>query len=245
MAKTIVGLFDSRDTARTVADDLEASGFRRSDIDISQAGAAAEHEPERKREGGFWNWFLGADDLVQERYTYDEGFRRGHAAVAVTVDDASVDEAEAIMNRHHPLDLHTESRQWRQEGWSAGGESIPVVEENVDIGKRAVQKGGIRIYSRVVERPVEEEVSLRDEKVSVERRPVNRPATDPAFQDRVIEARETEEEPVVSKTARVVEEVSLSKEEREHRAKVEDTERHTEVDVEHLKRGSDEPRTRR
>lgn len=70
----------------------------------------------------------------------------------------------------------------------------------------------------------------------MERRPVDRPvqAGDEAFRDRTVEMSETEEEPVVSKTARVVEEVQLGKEQRERRERVEDTERHTEVEVEHL-----------
>ena len=59
--------------------------------------------------------------------------------------------------------------------------TIPVVEEDISIGKREVERGHVRIYSRVTERPVEESVRLREEKVTVERRPVDRPATDADF----------------------------------------------------------------
>ena len=92
---------------------------------------------------------------------------------------------------------------------------IPVVEEDLSVGKREVERGHVRIFSRVTEHPVEESVRLREEKVTVERRPADRPATDADFAAAgkdVIEMTETAEEPVVSKRARVVEEVVVQKE---------------------------------
>lgn len=239
MAKSIVGLFDSRETAQAVVEDLVQAGCDRADIDVSAAEAEAEGESPKK-EGGFFSWLFGGED--EDRYTYEEGVRRGRTAVAV---DAAAENEElicSIMNRHGPIDLNAESERWRQEGWAgaagarSSSEAIPVIQENVEIGKRAVERGGLRIYSRVVERPVREEVALSEEKVDVERRPADRPlkAGEAAFQERSLEMRETEEEPVVSKSARVVEEVGLSKERRQRKETVEDTERHTEVEVEHL-----------
>jgi len=111
---------------------------------------------------------------------------------------------------------------------------IPVVEEDISVGKREVERGHVRIYSRVTEHPVEEEVRLREERVTVERRPVDRPATDADFAAAgkdVIEMTETAEEPVVSKRARVVEEVVVHKEATERTETVRGTERHTDVDV--------------
>ena len=57
--------------------------------------------------------------------------------------------------------------------------------------------GRVRVHSHIVETPVEEQVTLHQEHVQVERRPVDRPvdATAAAFQDRTIEATETTEEP--------------------------------------------------
>ena len=112
--------------------------------------------------------------------------------------------------------------------------TIPVVEEEIDIGKREVERGHVRIDSRVTEQPVEEAVRLREEKVTVERRPVDRPATEADFaaaEQEVIEMTETAEEPVVSKRARVVEEVVVQKEVTERTETVRGTERHTAVDV--------------
>jgi uncharacterized protein (TIGR02271 family) len=111
---------------------------------------------------------------------------------------------------------------------------IPVVEEDLAVGKREVEHGHVRIYSRVTEQPVEEAVRLREERVTVERRPVDRPATEADLataQQEVIELTETAEEPVVTRRARVVEEVVVQKEETERTETVRGTERHTEVEV--------------
>jgi len=114
-------------------------------------------------------------------------------------------------------------------------ETIQVVEENLQVGKRAVETGGVRVTSSVREVPVEEEVRLRQEHVEVERRPVNRPATDAdlnAFKEGTIEVRETQEQAVIGKEARVVEEVRVRKGVDERIEKVSDTVRRTEVEVE-------------
>ncbi|GAB3640906.1 YsnF/AvaK domain-containing protein [Spirosoma arcticum] len=117
------------------------------------------------------------------------------------------------------------------------GDTIKVVEENLQVGKREVETGGVRVRSRIVERPVEESLRLREERVTVTRNPVNRPATEAdlnAFQEGQIEMRETAERAVVSKTANVVEEISIGKEVTEHDEVIRDTVRKTEVDVENL-----------
>lgn len=111
---------------------------------------------------------------------------------------------------------------------------LPVVEEQIDIDKRRVDKGGVRVTSRVEERPVEEQVNLHEERVNVERRRVDRPVTDAdaeAFKETSFEVRESVEEPVVRKTARVVEEVIVDTEARDRAETVRDTVRRTDVDV--------------
>ena len=105
----------------------------------------------------------------------------------------------------------------------------------MSVGKREVERGGVRVRSYVVETPVEESVRLRDETINVERRRVDRPASDitaDAFRERTIELTETDEEAVVAKTARVTEEVVISKDVTERTERVSDTVRRTEVDVE-------------
>lgn len=116
-------------------------------------------------------------------------------------------------------------------------QSIPVVEEQLKVGKREVQRGGVRIFSRVVETPVNETIGLREEHVDVQRRQVNQPL-DPldttAFKEQTIEMRESAEEAVVEKSARIVEEVTVGKQVNERQQQINETVRHTEVDVERL-----------
>ena len=160
------------------------------------------------------------------------------------------------MQRHNVVDLDQREQQWRQSGWAGvasanqmktGADStaaargqneevLPVVEEELRVGKRQVQQGGVRVYSRVTERPVEEQVELRQERVSVERRPVDRPITDRdrAFQEKAIEATEKREEAVVDKKARVVEEVAVKKDVDQKTETIRDTVRKTDVEVEQL-----------
>lgn len=128
-----------------------------------------------------------------------------------------------------------------QDGMRTGADTekvIPVVEEELQVGKRTVQRGGVRVVQRVTEKPVQESIQLHDERVTIERRPADQSTsaadTDAGLQERTVEVRETVEEPVVAKTARVVEEVVINKEQRDRTETVEDTLRRTDVDVEQL-----------
>ncbi len=118
---------------------------------------------------------------------------------------------------------------------------IPVVEEQLEVGKRQVQRGGARIHTTVTERPVQEQVTLREERVSVERRDVDRPVTDAdmAFKEQTFEVTETAEVPVVAKTAHVVGEVVIGKEATERTETVRDTVRRTDIDVDETTEAAD------
>ena len=116
-------------------------------------------------------------------------------------------------------------------------QAIPVIQEELKVGKREVQRGGVRIFQRVVETPFNETVGLREERVNVERHAVDRPVSAAdvnAFQETTIELREMAEEAVVSKTARVVEEVVVGKEVNQRQEQITDTVRRTEVEVQQL-----------
>ncbi len=110
---------------------------------------------------------------------------------------------------------------------------LPIVEEELRIGKRTVERGAANIRTNVTERPVEETVNLREERVTVERHAVDRPVGDApnAFKEGTIEITEMAEVPVVSKQAHVVEEVVIGKEATERQETVRDTVKRTEVDV--------------
>lgn len=124
-------------------------------------------------------------------------------------------------------------------GRTVAEERIPIVEEELRVGKREVTRGGVRVRSYVVEQPVHESIGLREEHVSVERRAVDQSLAagssgalaGDAFQERNIELTETAEEAVVAKEARVREELVVRKDVEERVQNIDDTVRHTEVEV--------------
>jgi uncharacterized protein (TIGR02271 family) len=133
----------------------------------------------------------------------------------------------------------------RSSGQSLEEEHIPIVEEQLVVGKREVNRGGARVRTYVREVPVHEEVSLREEHVSVERRPVDqkleRGALDRdsgTFQERTIEMTEMSEEAVVAKEAHVREEIVVKKTAEQRTEQIDDTVRRTEVEVDEGKSGS-------
>ncbi len=190
---------------------------------------------------------------------YAEGVRRDGVVVALRSPADKVERALEIMDDHGSIDIDDRLSTWRSEGFvhedrdmtatSAQGSAdrttttgengkIEVAEEQISVGKRQVERGGVRVRTRVIETPVEEQVELRDETVRVERHAVDRPADAAAFKEGTIEVKETDEEAVVQKQARVVEEIEVGKDVDVHTETVKDTVRRTEVDVDKL--GPDE-----
>ncbi len=223
--------------------------------------------------GALVNWGVPQE----EAEFYAEGVRRGGTLVAVKSDEGMVNEALRIMNHYGPVDVRERSGRWRSEGWTGMNTdtdafvdtttnratathpmttdtrnvedeaAIPIVEEELRVGKREVEKGGVRVHTYLEEKPVQESVEVREEKVYVERRPVDRaidPATVDAFQERTYEVRERAEEVVTEKQARVVEEVIVGKTVDTHTETISDTIRRTRVDVEKVGNGSKDYDTR-
>ena len=245
MSTTVVAMYDRREQAQSAMRDLTDAGFERSNIEL-----VAHDEKSQDRPEGFWENLFGADNSEDVNHLA-EGVRRGGSALMVTVAEDKVDDVEALLNRYDPVDVDERVVKWREEGYTGYDRSapaydaeqveaereryaIPIVEEDIQIGKRKVEGGGKRIRTYVRETPVEESVKLRDETVSVERRPVDRAATEADFQEQNVEMQGMHEEAVVSKEARVVEEVVVDKEAVERTETVRGTERKTEVEVEDL-----------
>jgi len=116
--------------------------------------------------------------------------------------------------------------------------TVPVIEETLTVGKRRVERGGIRMYTAVSETPVHEEVTLREQHATVERQRVDRPVTaadNTAFKEQTFEVREFAEQAVVAKEARVVEEVTIRKEVADRTQTIDDSVRRTDVAVEQVK----------
>ena len=114
--------------------------------------------------------------------------------------------------------------------------SIPIIEEQIVVGKREVERGGARVRTTMTEKPVQETVSLREEKVTVERHKVDRAvdANTDAFKEGTFDVTTKTEVPVVAKQTRVVEEVVVGKEMTEHTETVRDTVKRTDVEVDEI-----------
>ena len=110
---------------------------------------------------------------------------------------------------------------------------VPVVKEELQVGKRQVQEGTTKVQKRIEEKPVEKSVTLKDENVRVGQRAANRPVKDPdkAFKEQTIEMTETKEVPMVTKEARQTGEVALKKDVQQQRETIRDTVRSTDIDI--------------
>lgn len=220
MASTVIGVFDAGSLPK-VTRELREAGFAERDLEVVEGNEKQILATVVER--GF-----GEDDARG----YAREVRGGKKLLAARGAEARLERALEIMERH-------EGQKGR--GGHDEGDTVAVGEEELSVGKQRVVQGGVRVTSHVTERPVEETVTLREEHVDVERRPVERKLSpeeaDKVFQERTIEMTETAEEAKVEKEARVVEEVSLKKTAEEHEEKVKDRVRRTEVEVEELKPG--------
>ena len=124
-------------------------------------------------------------------------------------------------------------------------EVIPVGEETLNVGTRLVTGETTRVRRIVVETPVEQTVSLREERVVVERRKptaATAVATQGVLTESAVEMSDSFEVAEVWKSVRVTEEVVLRREVTERRETVRDTVRHDEVVVEQVSRALPAPR---
>ncbi|VXB58561.1 conserved hypothetical protein [Burkholderia sp. 8Y] len=206
------------------------------------------HEGAMGRVEHFFKSLFGDDDRPEEIGHYQEAVRRGSALLSVGVPDGtSTERVRDALYAAGAIDIDSRVAQWRNTGYTgydrnapaytademaAERQAFPVVQESLEVGKREVQTGGVRVYSRMTETPVTESVNLREEHASIERRAVDRPATAADLKEGFVEVKETAEQPVVAKTARVVEEVVVGKESSNRTETITDTVRGTEVEVE-------------
>ncbi|WP_161811115.1 YsnF/AvaK domain-containing protein [Steroidobacter agaridevorans] len=269
--RTITAIYDSESEAQAARQQLLSHGLDDGDVRIvSQQLSSRRVGTDPGDDKGLWesikDLFVGDDD----RPAYSEGLRRGGCLLTARVTDERTDEAIGVLEATNAIDLDQRTEQWRAEGWSdeisddsdayrmeqdtatsarfagaTGDErSIPVAEERLRVGKREVDRGGVRVRSYVVEEPVREDVSLREERVEIERRPAQGAAGADVFREQTIEATERGEEAVVAKDAVVTGEVVVRKTAEERTETVDDTVRHTEVEVDDTRTKPRGPSTR-
>lgn len=191
----------------------------------------------------------------------DNGMPEGSpTSVSVTVKRAHVIQVIEILENHNPVDLDEPALDYREgpvlvpgdgpalapghgpafdDGWqeqAGDGRILQLAEKHLDVSKRSINRGGARVHRYVVETPVEWNVTLHGERVTVERHPVadGSRVGGAHFTDQTLEATAMAEEAVVAKTAHVREEVILRKEAVERVETVRDTVRREDVAIEQI-----------
>ena len=248
---TVIGMFDNQSNATTAKQNLINAGINASQIDYSPNATADDLRTtystsyntyrEDDTTSGFWNWLFGNDTVERRQYS-----AIGTRTDVISVHCKNKEEAlrvSEIMDNAGALDINDYARQYNEQYTAAAttagrtvtdSEAIPVIEEELHVGKRTVETGKVKVRSRIIEKPVSEELRLRQERVYVTTIPVDRPATEAdfaAFKEGTIELTETAERAVVEKTANVVGEVKVGKDAQQVTETISDTVRETEVEV--------------
>jgi len=232
---TVTGFFDDRASAESAIGLLVAAGITRSQITLTEGNDPSAARKKVAEPTGFWDTLQDFFFPEEDRFTYAEALHRGGYLVSVRTKPGEYSKAVEILDAA-AINLAERETAWRAKGWKGWDQQrdvIPVVEEELQVGKRDTSHGRVKVRSYVVEQPIEESVNLRDEHVTVTRRPVDRPARpdDLAFQDRTVDVEERAEEAVVAKQQRVKEEVVVGKTVENRQKTVTDTVRKTKVDV--------------
>ncbi|CAM3280383.1 YsnF/AvaK domain-containing protein [Aequorivita lipolytica] len=242
MNYTIVGMFNEKNEAITASKKLCNDGFNDSQIDVSHFKTKGDykdndyHYEEEKETSGFWDWLFGDDnDEIRDRHSR-VGARTNILSVYAK-DRKEAEKATRIMDNCGAVDVDEYDKSLREnKAYKANtddsSESIKVMKEDISVGKREEKTGGVSIKSRIIEKPVKEDIRLRKERVYVTRKPMDKKVSgDKAFQDKTIAMTETAEKAVVGKSTRVVEEISLNKDVKQKDKTIKDTVRETKVDI--------------
>lgn len=258
MSYTVVGLFNNRNQAETAIRELNQRGFVPENIDISNKAHGGSQNlateqviitesvanffnslfnNDKKNANNYTNAAADADSIVTVHVADEE--RAREAAFVLDKNGAvDIDGTSTGQNRHNLTGNNNNYAAAHQNSAPAQtGTTIPVIEEQMQIDKQVVETGGVRVKSRIIEKPVEENVRLRNQYVIVNRNSVNRDVTQDDlsnFREGEIEFLELAEIPVVAKQARVVEEVEIGRQVSEHEEIVHETLRKTDVEVEEI-----------
>lgn len=266
--RTLIGLFEGRAEAKTTMNELRKLGARESNFSLLSTDGGAVGDltlesidvPGMGRVGACGpiagyitrSAAMNAPDAIaaalvelglpaSEAAAYVDGVRRGYTLEAVTVEEGQAAQALQIM-KDHSVGTRREAGAIREPAAQRAEEEIviPVIAEELAVGKRTEEAGGMRVETHVEHVPVEQTATLREERVDVERRAVDRPATaaeaGEAFRDRAVEMVAQAEEPIVEKRAHVVEEVVLRKDVGTRTEAIKDTVQRTAVDIQKLDR---------
>ncbi|RNI22006.1 DUF2382 domain-containing protein [Rufibacter latericius] len=247
-AKNVIGLFSDAGSVQRVLSELFASGFKKEDIEVAMRSSPGSTEgySQENFERFFYSLFATPEEamahqakmqnsnalVVVHAYSQDEANRAAHLLDSHRNSelDIEIERTTSAPSNTSPVTSHlTES--------TSESTSIPVIEEQLQVGKQEVETGRTRVH-QIVERPIGENVRLREERIQMERVPVDRPAAGAdfaSFQEGSFELKEYAEVPVISKEAHVVEEITIGKDVEVREELIQETVKKTEIQVEDLR----------
>jgi stress response protein YsnF len=256
----IVTLFDTAQHAEAAKRNLESAGFPPGEISTINSRILA---GDKLNEPGLWRRLFGRDIQPYEAIVYGRSVEGGGVVLTVRVPESEVAKATRILNSHEAVDLQQRAVQQGlitktttntaqaptvtappvgapPPAVMAAGRTMPdeqvlrLAEEQLDVGKRVIEDGTMRIRRFVTETPVEAQVTLHEEHTRI----IRRASADPAFirdvdwTDKTIEMSEMVEEPIINKSVHVAEEVVIRKEATDTVRTVKDKVRRQHVEVE-------------
>jgi len=249
----IVAAYDKVGKARDAAHALEASGFPAGDISLLNRETLSASEV---REAGIWRRLFGRNVGDSESVVYTRTIESGGALLTLRALDTEVSRAMKILDVHQPVDVNERAASFGMSSTSSAStmpapktavvppvgttrtpiteEVLRLAEEQLDVGKKVVEIGKARVRRFIIEKPVESRVTLHEEHASMTRRPVTDAGLtkDVDWSDKTFEITETAEQPVVSKSAHIAEEVVIRMEGSDHVETVRDTLRRQQVELE-------------
>lgn len=218
--KTVIAVFSDAAEADAAVRDLQSHGFSNEESrTLSRtamgapggAGTAYDLKPDLEEKGVpesdatyFIQCFLDGMPLVEVSV---EDYDRAENAASILVDHGAQGPIRelAATGEERTMAEKTGAERMGQPTGTEREERIPIIEEEMKVGKQTLETGRTRIYSRVVEEPFSEELRLREERTVVERGPVERPATEAELREaqagKVVEVSGTKEEPVIKQEA--------------------------------------------
>jgi uncharacterized protein (TIGR02271 family) len=262
----IVTLFDTSAHAEAAKANLAHAGFPAGEMSVV-GGKDLPRSMDALREPGLWHRLFGGDIEQHEATVYAKAVESGGVVLTLRAAADDVPKAMGILNQHNLVDVKDRavdtgviSKETAEAIAPPAAvaaavptkpvttdlgkqEVIRLAEEHLDVGKRLVEDGTTRIRRFVTEKPVEAQVTLHEEHAEVVRRAVSDPnyVKDIDWSDTTVEVLETSERAVVSKSARIAEEVVVGKAGSDRVETVKDTVRRQQVEVERIPGRPDKP----
>ena len=234
---TIVGLFENEDAARAALQSIHHENLKNIGVQLVTKNEKHQLDPLKKS--------LKAGDVEY----YEGRLDHGASLLVVETDGDHVGRITELLRQHGMKDVEGGARVEHKiehkvpiaaqiHELKEGEYILPVVQESLEIGKREVERGRVRVHSKVFEDAVEKEIGLRGETIHINRRVVDRPVTEAdreLFKELLIEVIERGEDAVVTKHVKIVGEVVLTKEVAEKKHTIRDTVRRVDVEVEEIR----------